>query len=199
MAEHPAHPMVFGIGLSKTGTTSLAEALTIVGVPTIHLPDKGLMLAGRFSEALAGYRGATDISVSFCFEALDAAYPGSRFVLTMRDRDTWIESVEAHMHRRPWPERGTPAAELRVRMYGTHLFERDRLLAAYDAFHSRVHRYFANRTAALAVMDIIGGQGWEVLCPFLGVSAPPSAFPRRNARAAPAGRDTRTGSTGCAA
>jgi hypothetical protein len=174
--------MVFGIGLSKTGTTSLAEALTMVGVPTLHLPDKGLMLAGRFSEALAGYRGATDISVSFCFEALDAAYPGSRFVLTMRDRDTWVESVEAHMHRRPWPERGTPAAELRVRIYGTHLFERDRLMAAYDAFHARVHRYFADRPRDLVVMHIIDGQGWEVLCPFLGVAVPGVPFPRRNVR-----------------
>ena len=182
MSDNPVQPMVFGIGLSKTGTTSLAEALTLVGIPTIHLPDKGLMLAGRFSEALAGYRGATDISVSFCFEALDAAYPGSRFILTMRDRETWIESVEAHMHRRPWPERGTPAAELRVRIYGTHLFERDRLLAAYDAFHARVHRYFAARPGDLLVMSILDGQGWDRLCPFLGMPAPIEPFPRRNAR-----------------
>jgi len=174
--------MVFGIGLSKTGTTSLADALTIAGIPAIHLPDKGLMLAGRFDEALTGYRGATDISVSWCFEALDAAYPGSRFVLTMRDRVTWLESIEAHIGRRPPLEPGTAAAELRVRTYGTHVFDGPRYLEAYDAFHARVHSYFASRPRDLVVMNIIEGDGWDVLCPFLGLAIPGVEFPRRNVR-----------------
>jgi hypothetical protein len=45
-----------------------------------------------------------------------------------------------------------------------------------------VHRYFADRPRDLVVMHIIDGQGWEVLCPFLGVAVPGVPFPRRNAR-----------------
>ena len=31
-------PKIFGLGLSKTGTSSLGEALNILGINTIHYP-----------------------------------------------------------------------------------------------------------------------------------------------------------------
>ena len=33
----------------------------------------------------------------------------------------------------------------------------------------------------LLVMDIIAGDGWDKLCPFLGKPVPEAAFPHRNA------------------
>jgi hypothetical protein len=43
----------------------------------------------------------------------------------------------------------------------------------------RVRAYFADRPGDLLVMDIAAGDGWGVLCPFLGLPTPDTPFPRR--------------------
>ena len=43
----------------------------------------------------------------------------------------------------------------------------------------RVRAYFADRPDDLLVIDISAGEGWEALCPFLGVPVPDKPFPRR--------------------
>ena len=47
--------------------------------------------------------------------------------------------------------------------------------------HAEVRRYFSNRPDDLLELNIAGGQGWEALCPFLGLAAPDQPFPRLNA------------------
>ena len=50
------------------------------------------MVRGRYDEALRGYDAATDISVAAYFEALDAFFPRSRSVLTVREPGEWLAS-----------------------------------------------------------------------------------------------------------
>ena len=45
----------------------------------------------------------------------------------------------------------------------------------------RVRAYFAGRPDDLLVLDVVGGEGWEKLCPFLGLEPPAEAFPHFNA------------------
>ena len=59
--------MIFCIGLSKTGTTSVHRALEILGLRSVHCPDARSMLDGDFS-VLDGFDAAVDISVSCCFD-----------------------------------------------------------------------------------------------------------------------------------
>ena len=47
---------IFGIGLSKTGTSSLSEALEILGYSTVHFP--------RSLSEIAYYDAATDSTVA---------------------------------------------------------------------------------------------------------------------------------------
>lgn len=180
--------MVFGIGLSKTGTTSLDGALELLRIPSVHYPDPALMVAGRFERALEGYGGATDITVAAFFRELDAAYPGSKFVLTVRDLESWLESVEYHLAARDIRKYlgDSPAGIVREIVYGRRDFERQSFAAAYRAHREAVRLYFAERPADLLVMDICAGDGWEKLCPFLGVDAPAAAFPHLHKRAASA-------------
>lgn len=174
--------MIFGIGLSKTGTWSLHRALEALGYSSIHFPSPDLMIAGRFNEALAGFDAATDISVSAVFERLDHAYPGSRFILTVRDLDPWLRSVGGHVDRRDAPAYHAPggARTLRERLYGSSAFDRASYARGFEAFHRRVHAHFARRESDLLTMDVCAGAGWESLCPFLGVLVPRVPFPHAN-------------------
>src|SRR3954451_20670364 len=102
----PPSGRIFGLGLSRTGTTSLTDALELLGYRTIHFPADGRtrneMLAffattgGPLRLSLLESADAlTDTPVCATFEALDATYPGSRFILTTREKDSWLESCRA--------------------------------------------------------------------------------------------------------
>src|SRR5262245_9885179 len=94
-------PKVFGIGLSKTGTSSLDRALNELGIASIHFPcDRTThreLAAGNYRlSVLRQYRAATDIAVGPFYAQLDQVYPRSKFVLTVRELDPWLESVCKH-------------------------------------------------------------------------------------------------------
>ncbi|MEA2563615.1 MAG: hypothetical protein QOH06_5119 [Acidobacteriota bacterium] len=181
---------VFGLGLSKTGTSSLAEALNVLGIRTIHYPSDDstyeCLRNGRYRlPILEEYQGAVDIPVAPFYAQLDAEYPGSRFVLTVREPAAWLRSVELHWelmmdwwHRYPDFKRFQEFISARV--YGSVGFSREGFLAAYENHRRNVEQYFRNRPGDLLVLDICGGEGWEALCPFLGVGTPEAPFPHAN-------------------
>ncbi len=177
--------MIFGIGLSKTGTHSLTQALNLLDRPCVHYPDPALMLAGRYDEAFGSNVAATDISVSAFFRQLDDAYPGSRFILTTRDIEPWLDSVEDHRLRRAHEDVNTcPKAPVREILYRTRGFDRDTFRAAYLEHERCVREYFADRPGDLLVWDLCEDPRWEPLCEFLGLPVPIERFPRLNARRA---------------
>ena len=59
-----------------------------------------------------------------------------------------------------------------------------RYLDTYRRHNGRVVDFFAARAGQLLVLDITRGEGWENLCPFLGVEPPSAPFPHEN-RASP--------------
>lgn len=162
---------IFGIGLSRTGTTSLTEALGMLGFSAIHYPTS--------VEEIARYEAATDLLVAAEFEALDVQYPGSKFIYTVRERCAWLASCRQH-----WLRQGTTADidwELRRRLYRTLDFDPDLFAQAYDRHETRVLHYFAARPDDLLVLDICAGRpDWEKLCAFLGVAKPDMPFPNTN-------------------
>src|SRR5215212_6804140 len=88
---------VFGIGLSRTGTTSLTKALRILGYRAVHCPlsivrfnGKGLQLS---AEVVDRYDAFTDSPVARMYRELDYACPGSKFILTTRPIEKWMASV----------------------------------------------------------------------------------------------------------
>jgi len=162
---------IFGIGLSKTGTSSLTEALEVLGFSAVHNPTR--------IEEIEIYDVAADLLVADTFEMLDVMFPGSKFVYTVRERTRWLESCRRH-----WRKKGeidNTRRELRRRLYGIIDFNPDLFAQAYDRHESRVLSYFMERPDDLLVLDICGGgAGWEVLCPFLGMPVPNISFPNAN-------------------
>lgn len=175
---------IFGIGLSKTGTTSLYEALATLGYRTItnrHMRTQGLTkwFEGDFAhDYFAEVDAATDLPIATYFRELDRRYPNSKFVLTVREPESWVLSLKKQLgDSETW--RSMPEFNRRVRLatYGIYGFNRERMLDV-EALHRRsVASHFAGRDEQLLILDLFAGEGWKELCAFLGREVPNSKFP----------------------
>jgi hypothetical protein len=168
------HMKIFGIGLSKTGTMSLTAALGALGFRVLHA---GHRFVDEPPEGLTALDGATD-ELATEYARLDQKFPGARFILTTRALEPWLKSCQ-HQFRAP-VDPATRGGRIILDLYGTTQFDRDRFAAGYQRHHEAVHAYFARRERDLLVMDVAAGDGYEKLCPFLGVPVPGSPFPREN-------------------
>ncbi|MBN36011.1 MAG: hypothetical protein CMM46_14790 [Rhodospirillaceae bacterium] len=186
-------PKVFGIGLSRTGTRSLTKALQILGFDTIHYPadeDTYAELAYGQCElsVLRDYDGLTDITTVPYYQQLDKIYPGSKFILTVRDKEGWLKSCANHWFNRPAFKRVEDPDEetyllmrqlLRAAIFGCYNFVPERFTWVYDRHVDEVMNYFKDRPRDLLVMNIADGDGFELLAPFLGYPLPSEPFPHK--------------------
>jgi len=186
---------VFGLGLSRTGTRSLTAALQILGYDVAHYPtdeDTYNELAnGQYDlTLLKTHDGITDITVAPYYAQLDRAYPGSKFILTVRERDGWLRSCQNHWFNRPAFKKTEDPAEqayLKVRqlfraaVYGCYTFVPERFVWAYEQHVRNVQEYFRDRPDDLLVLDICSGEGFDRLAEFLGRPAPAEPFPHKGA------------------
>jgi len=163
----------WGVGLGRTGTNSLCEALRILGYTLIgHNP--------RFAE-LSSLEGGADNGVTLHYKYLDYKFPGSKFVLTLRKLCDWLPSIEYITTDHPVRSRDDDLVIYRrMTLYESVTFDKKKFVAAYNRHHADVRRYFANRPHDLLEMNIIEGDGWEKLCPFLGLQLPHTPFPHLN-------------------
>lgn len=186
---------IFGIGLSRTGTNSLTRALEILGYErSLHWKHNRKVLGWpEFFYADA----ATDTPCSAQFEALYHAFEGSKFIYTTRDLQSWKRSIRNHfgveqpadlrrLHGRAdlWGE-GTDwnfynairKIQIREGLYARY----DSWEEAYHSHNERVHRFFDDKTDdEFLEINIVGGDGWDVLCPFLEADTPNQTFPHTN-------------------
>ena len=168
-------PRVFGIGLNRTGTTSLDAALWRLGWRSAHTPPAERMARGDFglfSTDADAYNAGTDVSVAACYREVDEACPGSKFVLTVRDAEDWLRSVVSHFATLPkWSGEGDWKT-IRERVYSSPWPTPEQFLEGYRAHLIGVAQHFRERPDDLLVMNISAGEGWEKLCPFLGMPVP---------------------------
>jgi hypothetical protein len=174
---------VFGIGMNKTGTSSLHQALQLLGYQSLHFG--GLETHAHVERALD--EGApllryldpepdavTDVfMVNSYFYLADLQYPGSKFILTLRDMDAWLDSRRRHVERNQ-----------RMKEAGTYegafvTVDLESWAAEYRRHEAVVRAYFADRPADLLAFRPADGD-WEPLCTFLGRPAPDVPFPWEN-------------------
>lgn len=172
---------VFGLGLSKTGTTTLCAALNVLGVRATHGPldqaTKQEIMRGQSKLSVFDeYDAIADIPMALRYIDLDRAYPGSKFILTVRDMDAWMLSAEKHFTRHKPNEW---MAFNRAYAYGSVEWHPERYRIAHEQHVKNVKDYFAGRDDLL-VYDLCGGEGWDKLCGFLGKLVPSVPFPWEN-------------------
>lgn len=170
---------VFGIGFHKTGTTTLASALRLLGYRVtgpfgIHDTDIAQTAKDQAVRIARDWDAVQDNPWPLVYQDLDRAFPGSKFVLTIRETDDWFASVERHF--------GGESTPMREWIYGvgdpvgSEAIYKNR----FDQHNREVVEYFANRPGDLLVLPITKGAGWTPLCEFLGVEEPSSDFPHSN-------------------
>ena len=96
-------PKVFCIGYNKTGTTTMESVLNNLGY---RMPNQGTQESLIVEELFRGnyaplynlckqYDAFQDMPFSqgVTYAIVDAMFPGSKFILTVRDADAWFESL----------------------------------------------------------------------------------------------------------
>ncbi len=175
-SEHTSakHNKVFGIGLSKTGTASLTLAMEIIGYKTKHyFVDCDVNLA------IANHDFVSDMPIQTRYKEYDQKYPGSKFILTVRDKESWLKSCSNHF-RDHVRDKNSLRYKYRIEQTGIDGYDEDIFSKTYDQHIEEVKKYFKNREADLLIINICAGDGWDKLCSFLGQDVPSQPFPRAN-------------------
>ncbi len=162
---------IFCIGFQKTGTSSLRDALSEIGysvtgvfgrkVPLDELRDtyveRGLEIASR-------YDAVEDMPWPLMFRELDQHFPGSKFILTLRDSDRWYNSIASHFGHEPYHIQQLTYGEDAGAPVGHEL----RYRKVYETHNDAVRAYFADRPGDLLEFWLERGDGWDELGAFLG-------------------------------
>ena len=189
---------VIGAGLGRTATFSMKFALEHVGLgPCYHMSEVFAgarrniplwvdVVNGRpdWDTIFDGFQSTTDYPACTFWRELADYYPNAKVVLTVRDPDSWFDSVSQTIFSEQMQGSlaGSPAEAM---MRG----------AVLDAFGDRLNDrafmtdWFERRNQT--VIDALPPErllvyspreGWEPLCSFLGVPVPDGPFPRVNSR-----------------
>lgn len=188
---------IFCIAMNKTGTSSLHSAFLKLGLKSLHHGyseyktlqehlDGAQLIAQKIIdneksgknllEHIDEYDAYSDIGpIINKFEVLDLQYPNSKFIYTNRNSIKWVDSRKRHVlrnienkHKSLYDSTFTKIDEEQwIERKFTHLI--------------RVKKYFKNRSNDLLIIDITKGEGFDKLCPFLGLEVIEDIFPHKNA------------------
>lgn len=186
----PLPTRIFGIGMHKTGTTSLHTALTLLGFDSAHWTSahwakaiyREMTTLGR-SLTLERHYAISDLPMPLLYKQLDQTYPGSKFILTTRHEVYWLNSIHKHwspvynQYREQWNSDPFTHKVHRL-LYGQKGFDAEIFLARFRAHNREVAEYFKDRSGDLLVMDGEENAGWLELCGFLGRPIPSVPYPR---------------------
>lgn len=198
---------VFCIGRNKTGTTSVERALNELGY---RLGDQraGELLLDDWAQrdfrrivALARTADAfQDIpfSLPYTYQALDAAFPDSKFILTVRSSpQAWYESV-VRFHGAIVGKGVPPSAEdlkgfgyvhpgwlwknqqLVYSVNESTLYDREHYMRHYVMHNLSAVDYFRWRPGQLMVLDLAGPEPMQHLCKFLDIAFTGQTMPHLN-------------------
>jgi hypothetical protein len=143
----------------------------------------------------------TDTVCSAHFESLYHTFEESKFIYTVRDIESWEQSIKNHfgthfgvedpgdfrdLHTRAsfWEKKSgwafhnsLRAVQIRESLYAQH----DTWREAYLAFDERVSSFFDEKSSnRILKIGITGGEGWSKLCSFLDCEVPMGPFPHEN-------------------
>ena len=183
---------IFGIGLQKTATLSLHEAFKILGLDSFHWGTGEApliwyeMQSLKRSKTLERWYALSDLPIPLLYREIDRSYPGSKFILTVRDEVDWLMSVK-----RLWDKRYNPTRwmwevypfthHIHTVLYGQKDFDALLFLQRYRRHNAEVREYFKSRADDLLIMDMDAGcNNWSALCAFLERPVPKVPYPRIN-------------------
>ena len=178
---------IFCVGLNKTGTSSLHQAFTILGIKSVHysgiektcikdIIQNNYLEGHNILKGLEHYEAFSDWdlgpSTVDIVKEFDKQYPNSKFILNTRDIEGWLDSREKHVKRKD------PSADI-----NWLTIDREGWAKHFNNHYNEVTKHFKGRENDLLVFDVTQGDDWEKLCPFLALPVPPTPFPKQNVAA----------------
>jgi hypothetical protein len=192
---------VFNIGFHKTGTTSLTQFMHDLGYKSLHSvamsmnylnlglqgeceEDTGkpgnfesLIDKAALHEAINAFDFFSDNPWPLLYQYLDKNYPNSKFILTIRDKDRWINSLVKHS--------GPGNTKMRqlIYGYGNPANHTAQYRKTYIRHNKNVQEYFKQKDNLLVINieednDILA----ENVLNFLGIEQQGLSFPNKNER-----------------
>lgn len=172
---------VFGIGLNKTGTTTLASCLKVLGYK--HCPYDINVIRAWYRQDIRAlmqrvekYESFEDWPWPLVYRELEQFYPESKFILTTRKSpEIWFKSICQHA------DRYGPSVERKM-IY--HYFmphrAKDKHIAFYEKHNNLVRAYFEDKPDKLLEVCWEDGDSWDKVCTFLQKEVPSTSFPHDN-------------------
>ncbi|MGZ3173152.1 MAG: sulfotransferase family protein [Croceibacterium sp.] len=190
---------VIGAGLGRTGTMSLKFALEHLGFgPCYHMSE--VMAGGRrnvplwldviagkpdWDSIFDGFASTTDYPACTYWRELAEYYPEAKVLLTIRDPDSWFDSVSETIFspRMQGSLVGSPIGAMMTGVCFDPLGSGDINDRAYmtDWFERR-NQEVIDTIPAKRLLVYSPKDGWGPLCAFLGVPVPAEPMPRVNSR-----------------
>lgn len=172
---------VFCIGFHKTGTSTMDSALTLLGYRVtgpngVNDEDISKNYIAMGKALVQEFDAFQDNPWPLLYKEMDDLFPGSKFILTMREPESWIKSQVNHF--------GSISTPMRRFIYGkgSPLGNEQIYIDKYNSHNQEVIEYFRGREDDFLIMDLPSGDGWLKLCRFLGEDIPKVEFPRRNTK-----------------
>lgn len=159
--------IIFGVGLPRTGTRSLAKAMSMLGYRTGHYFDRAQFL-GTVLRKDPQVDFACDLPIPLFMNELAEVFPCARFVYTARSLDVWGPSMRRLIARNGWTE-SSDWHHWRQQLFGAD-DALPHLLRTYKAHEAKVALLARDRDVLR--LDIGAGDGFDILCDWLGLPAP---------------------------
>ena len=197
----------FCIGRNKTGTTSLKKAFENLGF-IVGDQRAAELLTDRhyfnndFEEIVKYCKSAQvfqDVPFSYpnTLKHVDSAYPGSKFILSVRDdAEQWYQSLTAFHSELlgngeiPTVEALREAAYVKpgfmyntVRIHGTtdeDPYNKEKMITHYNRYNQSVIEYFSDRPEDLLLINLADEAGYQRFVEFIGVDSRITEFPWEN-------------------
>ncbi|MEM8526638.1 MAG: sulfotransferase family protein [Bacteroidota bacterium] len=172
---------IIGVGFQKTGTSTLLGALQILGYRVKDTSSRALIpiLKGDYDKILRiiePYDALEDTPWYMIYKELDQRIPNCKFILTIRESESWYKSVSRHIG----DLRSAQHEWIYGRYKGLPKDDEANTLQVYNRHNQEVLEYFKDRPEDLLVLDFTKGDQWEKICSFLGKEIPQVPFPHQN-------------------
>ncbi|KAI9303281.1 P-loop containing nucleoside triphosphate hydrolase protein [Cunninghamella echinulata] len=197
---------IIGAGFGRTATHSLRLALEKLGYKTHHMvtlmpdetQDPGVWVRAyddpnhedEWEKVYGDYQAAIDYPTCTFYKELSERYPEAKVILTVRSPESWFKSIHNTIFK-DYEERNKHLTGHRkavvdmvkhTAMGGILETEPEKLHdEAYMCKHFTDHIEEVKRTIPkerLLIMNL--GDGWDILCPFLGKPIPDEPYPVSN-------------------
>ena len=172
---------IVGVGLNRTGTTTLGVCLQHLGYKhtSTHQEAFQFLQQGNIDalmRVVVEFDSFEDWPWPLVFRQIEAAYPESKFILTKRkSAEHWFESL-CKLARMTGP------TEYRRYIYGHAMPQghKNEFIDFYHRHNETLENFFSDKPGKLLVVSWEDGDGWKELCSFLGHDTPDMPFPHVN-------------------